>query len=718
VNTFVKSQFFRKLMLSYMLILMVPILILCGLMFQQLQLKTVREAEQEMDNKARLAAITIDNKFAEMNAMGDRLAVSNWVKRVQSTSDIIGKEFDVIRKRELSEEMSVYNSTIRVTQDIALMLPNKQQIINAVSWWEEDRYLFSIGIRDVMRQKIILDELSSPTFIKLMRIEGNDNFFLIRSLSMTDSPSAKLLFYINGEQFSKFISDNQGQFLLKISLMKGEELIFTMRTANQKAKGQIVKVESSMFPWQYELEVLPPTKWDMKNLLLTVIALFISLLPGTFAAYMLAKASYLPIKRLLIKTGMKTEVDGRAFQVIERSFERLNEENQELKHLSQQYYEGGRNSLLINLLKGYFNSYTIDKDIVRFGVNIHEGMTFQAYILQYVHAAEESEDGLKTMIIMKDHLKVLPVNFGYELIEIGSGRIVALVYTSNESQSELSSIDERLRTSVKKSEHVKLISGTREQGLIGISKSYQNAKEMLVSPVVQTASLNVSEKRYYYPIDWEIQLINYLKIGNYKLVAPIMEELKKVNLERNLPTVAAEKVTSLIFETFIRIMEETDLDVDMARAEFQMTQQSVDAAWSWDYLIAFAKLICSRMEYFNLASTKDIGVEILEYVERSYSDSSLSLQKIADLHGLSVSAISKIFKSTVQVNFSDYLQLLRVHRAKVLFDEGASDVTMVAKQVGYENEITFKRAFQKVELLTPRKYVQRKLAEGDSEVNA
>lgn len=125
--------------------------------------------------------------------------------------------------------------------------------------------------------------------------------------------------------------------------------------------------------------------------------------------------------------------------------------------------------------------------------------------------------------------------------------------------------------------------------------------------------------------------------------------------------------------------------------------------------MAFAQLICSRMEYFNLESTKDTGLEILEYVEQNYYDSSLSLQKIADIHGLSVSAISKIFKSTVKVNFSDYLQLLRVHRAKEYFDANETDVAEVARKVGYENEITFKRAFQKSEVLTPRKYVQQKL---------
>ncbi|GGA28737.1 helix-turn-helix domain-containing protein [Paenibacillus physcomitrellae] len=59
------------------------------------------------------------------------------------------------------------------------------------------------------------------------------------------------------------------------------------------------------------------------------------------------------------------------------------------------------------------------------------------------------------------------------------------------------------------------------------------------------------------------------------------------------------------------------------------------------------------------------------------------------------------------MNFSDYLQLLRVHRAKEYFDANEIDVAEVAKKVGYENEITFKRTFQKSESLTPQKYIQQ-----------
>jgi len=361
--------------------------------------------------------------------------------------------------------------------------------------------------------------------------------------------------------------------------------------------------------------------------------------------------------------------------------------------------------LLINLLVGYFNSDTINKDIARFRVPLHENMLFQVVILMHENSHLAEEDGFKQFMRLKEYLNQQMVTF--ELIEAVNGDIVAILYVAQEENRQRLPTKEQLEMHFKVEQNVKLIIGTPEEGLIGISKSYQFAKELIASPVSQVATLNLMEKRYYYPIDWEIQLIHQLKVGNDKVVSTILTELKKENLERNLPAEAARKVTSLIFETFVRIMEDTDLDAPKAREEFEMIQQSDDVGWSWDYLLAFAKLICNRMEYFNLTSTRDIGIEILAYVEKNYCNSNLSLQLIADLHDLSVSAISKIFKATVKVNFSDYLQLLRVHRAKEYFDKGETDVAETARKVGYENEITFKRAFQKAEFLTPRKYVQQ-----------
>ena len=64
------------------------------------------------------------------------------------------------------------------------------------------------------------------------------------------------------------------------------------------------------------------------------------------------------------------------------------------------------------------------------------------------------------------------------------------------------------------------------------------------------------------------------------------------------------------------------------------------------------------------------------------------------------------------MNFIDYLHGKRVEKAKQLFDQGEWDVIEVGGKVGYENEVTFKRAFLKHEGMTPREYVKARKGEG------
>ena len=103
-----------------------------------------------------------------------------------------------------------------------------------------------------------------------------------------------------------------------------------------------------------------------------------------------------------------------------------------------------------------------------------------------------------------------------------------------------------------------------------------------------------------------------------------------------------------------------------------------------------------------------LGQSIVKYVDENYTYSGLSQQDIAERFGVSRPTVSKTFKEAKNMNFVDYLHKKRVEHAKMLIAQGNYDVLKVAKESGYENEVTFKRAFVKNEGVTPRAYVKQK----------
>lgn len=241
--------------------------------------------------------------------------------------------------------------------------------------------------------------------------------------------------------------------------------------------------------------------------------------------------------------------------------------------------------------------------------------------------------------------------------------------------------------------------GLPQRGLAGIGRSYQDARSH--------SQESESMASYYYPLELELRLINHLKLGNREESRALLDELREENLGRSLSRHDSDTVSLLILETLMRAAADVKLDFPQAREEFQQTLSSEDRDWAWDYLAGMVNLICEELQRQDEISSQKIGPQLIAYVREHYCDSSLSQQQLSSLFHISRSMVSKVFKNTAKVNFIDYLHLLRVEKAKSYFDAGEKDILAVAKKSGYENETTFKRAFLRVESITPRKYVQQ-----------
>ena len=88
-------------------------------------------------------------------------------------------------------------------------------------------------------------------------------------------------------------------------------------------------------------------------------------------------------------------------------------------------------------------------------------------------------------------------------------------------------------------------------------------------------------------------------------------------------------------------------------------------------------------------------VRIQAYIDENYGDPSLCLSRISDLFHISESYFSFLFKKTVGVNFSTYLEQIRMTQAKHLLETTNIKITDLYVAVGYNNLTSFRRAFKK-----------------------
>ena len=102
------------------------------------------------------------------------------------------------------------------------------------------------------------------------------------------------------------------------------------------------------------------------------------------------------------------------------------------------------------------------------------------------------------------------------------------------------------------------------------------------------------------------------------------------------------------------------------------------------------------------------------YCEEHYSDYQLPFSLLADQFHLSKSSISKYFKANSGVNFSAYIERLRLTQAKKLILDNTMPIKEIAEKVGYQNITTFYNAFRKIENCTPTEWrLKRAISESE-----
>jgi len=78
--------------------------------------------------------------------------------------------------------------------------------------------------------------------------------------------------------------------------------------------------------------------------------------------------------------------------------------------------------------------------------------------------------------------------------------------------------------------------------------------------------------------------------------------------------------------------------------------------------------------------------------------------EVADYINISPNYFSVLFKQYTQMNFNEYLNHLRVEKAKGLLEETTDKVTMIAERVGYQNYKYFVQVFKQLTRMTPTEY--------------
>lgn len=210
---------------------------------------------------------------------------------------------------------------------------------------------------------------------------------------------------------------------------------------------------------------------------------------------------------------------------------------------------------------------------------------------------------------------------------------------------------------------------------------------------------------YYYPVEFSSKMIQFISTGNRSQVMELFTLIHQENIEeRTLPFHLLRFLLSDIRNTLLKarfainssgnslseedtaLLEEIDTLLASEDLTFRLCQ---------DIALKLCDICTTKSEKNSLIDT------IVAYIRENYKDPALCLNKISDEFKISESYFSHLFKETMNINFSVYLEDIRLNEAARLIQEGNSNLSEIAFEVGYNNQTSFRRAFKKKFGVTP-----------------
>ena len=123
--------------------------------------------------------------------------------------------------------------------------------------------------------------------------------------------------------------------------------------------------------------------------------------------------------------------------------------------------------------------------------------------------------------------------------------------------------------------------------------------------------------------------------------------------------------------------------------------------------LTWAKLIFSYNQSNIFISKVDVKqrhlLKATEFIETSYYKG-ISPKDVADFVGLDEKYLYSIFKAYLKISVQEYLNNLRIEKAKVLLEKSDLNISEIAYSIGIDDPLNFSRFFKHIVGVSPRKY--------------
>ena len=466
--------------------------------------------------------------------------------------------------------------------------------------------------------------------------------------------------------------------------------------------------------------LLPETQLNarkMANMLTVTIFILLAAAVGLFLCWHMSVRSATPLNQLLKQASRLTERDqehNSVFVKLSDIFQYLAGVNSDLVEMMEEQKPYIRNAFVNRLLFGNPLSHKEEELLANRMDFDRKGMVFCVLIFRIItldSVEEKSVDLLSTCLLslMEMIKKEFP---GSLYAATGEDQVSLIMRVPHKNRDSLESLVEEKLLRIREelpaniAERIFVYGGNVVEEMEDVYESYQNAafafmneKERTESQVIWFRKNKKKMVAVFPYFELSVKLTRLVTSGDEQGLHDALKEIMtEYILESNLPAwlqqILLNELQAILFHILVRLeLEEQEYQKYFSELEKEHRIPLIEQITS---TLGLYRSLCALV---NEKKTKEAGKmmpAILAFLDANYGDPDLSLTMVADTFQISVPYLSSLFKASAGVNFSNYVEDVRIEKAKGLLKNTSLSVGEIAAATGYSSTNSFSRAFRRV----------------------
>lgn len=727
---FQKNKLFFKYLISYILVLMIPMLILTSFINRTLMQRMSHYFVEENNQSLNQFAAGMDNTISGVEAVRDSLLSQKGLDIPLGLSDVQASMAVI----QMLKNYTVSNSAI---SDIAFYIPGDSYVYTSHGSYQldnffSDRFYYGNWSREDFEKQLPTMQAATVRPAEKIRIGGQEKealtviwpvtyrtqrllfLFLIdvRKLHPMDNNSAYLIADQNGTVIYRFWPEE----FTKAGFTPEEcgALIGDKEQREQSSPYLTASMEGGNLGWQYVKirqtnDVYEELHLMKRRLLLIQLCLVIV---GGIIIWFNMTLNYKPLTHLRIllqKSGGHGA--GHGIKGIREGVEKLVTENLELRDKNE---IAGKDQFLYRLVKGRMENKEEFQEKTRL---LHlpyltQGCFFVLVIIMKAKAGQEPPP-----LEEKQIQRFLP---GYLKEEGVSGKYLYIGSLEHNVQSQLTRLVMELQDELQKTlkVHVLIANSSLISGYESVSQCYLEA--MLAADyrfirgydcvidstmVVLNAEIGVA---YPKPL---FEKLNYqISSGDADRILEVLNEIIDYIKQSNMPLYYAKGVSYQLIHNISVLIDKLNQELPGQRSKLSYATVLADFDTVDDLMEAVRNISLNICSYIRSSKTVEKSrrlEEMTAYIAANALSAGFTIQNMAEDFSMSFPAISTFFKNQYGVTLSDYVARFRMKEALELIVEEQKTVQEAAEAVGYVSVSSFIRKFKAMYGLTPGQYVKQ-----------